>query len=106
MCNLKKKPCGTQTNELYTCVELAGENDSKTIYDLQRYWTSIAAILASLFSLAEWLKFLLQIILSSLDQTGILRRIHANSYPVLFLSLSPNLYRIPNRQSLILGSYL
>ena len=27
-------PCGTQTGELHSYVELAGENDSKTVYDL------------------------------------------------------------------------
>jgi hypothetical protein len=42
-------------------MELAGENGIKTVYDLQSYWTSMAAILASLFSLTKWLKFLLQI---------------------------------------------
>ena len=29
-------------------LELAGENGIKTVYDLQRYWTSMAAILDSL----------------------------------------------------------
>jgi hypothetical protein len=29
-------------------MELAGENGIKTVYDLQSYWTSMAAILASL----------------------------------------------------------
>jgi hypothetical protein len=29
-------------------MELAGENCIKTVYDLQSYWTSMAAILASL----------------------------------------------------------
>jgi hypothetical protein len=33
----------------------------KTVYDLDSYWTSISATLASLFSWAERLKFLLQI---------------------------------------------
>jgi hypothetical protein len=42
-------------------LELAGGNGIKTVYDLQSYWTSMAAILASLFSLSEWLKFLLQV---------------------------------------------
>jgi hypothetical protein len=36
-------------------------NGIKTVFDLQSYWTSMAAILASLFSQAEWLKFLLQL---------------------------------------------
>jgi hypothetical protein len=33
----------------------------KAVYDLQSYWKSMPAILASLFSWAEWLKFLLSI---------------------------------------------
>jgi hypothetical protein len=40
----------------------------KTVYDLHSYWTSMAAILASLFSLAEWLKFLLQIYRAQWDE--------------------------------------
>lgn len=41
---------------------LAGQNSMKTVYDLHKYSTSIIpATLASLFSLAEWLTFLLQI---------------------------------------------
>ena len=46
---------------VYEKLELAGENGIKAVYDLQSYWTSMAAILTSLFSLTEWLKFLLQI---------------------------------------------
>jgi hypothetical protein len=39
------------------------ENGIKTSYDLQSYWTSMvaSAILALIFSYAEWVKFLLQI---------------------------------------------
>ena len=40
---------------------ISWENGVKAVYNLQNYWTSMAAILASLFSQAEWLKFLLQI---------------------------------------------
>jgi hypothetical protein len=43
-------------------MELAGENCIKAVYDLQSYWALMAAILASLFWQAEWLKFSLQII--------------------------------------------
>jgi hypothetical protein len=32
-------------------MEVAGGNGIKAVYDLQSYWTSMAAILASLFSL-------------------------------------------------------
>jgi hypothetical protein len=48
-------------------MDLAGESGIKTVYDLQSYWTSMAAILASLFSLTEWLKFLLQIYIELTD---------------------------------------
>ena len=65
----EKKTCATQTSQLHTYIwtELAGENDSKTVYDLHRYWTPMAAILASLFSLAEWLKFSLQTYIELID---------------------------------------
>jgi hypothetical protein len=54
-------------------MELAGENGIKTVYDLQSYWTSMAAILASLFSLTEWLKFLLQIYLELTGWRALIR---------------------------------
>jgi hypothetical protein len=31
-------------------MEFAGKNDIKAVYNLQSYWTSMAVILASLFS--------------------------------------------------------
>jgi hypothetical protein len=40
---------------------ISGGNGIKTVYDLQSYWTSMPAILASLFSSSEWQKYLLQI---------------------------------------------
>ena len=43
----------------------AAENGMETVYHLHRFWTSISAILASLFSLAERLKYS-RCILSSL----------------------------------------
>jgi hypothetical protein len=74
-------------------LELAGENGIKTVYDLQSYWTSMAAILDSLgftFLIDRMTEVLTPDIYIELTAPATQPTVESDSYPVPQMRIEKN----------------